>query len=192
MAKKSPQNKEEKKRVTQFDLIIPAQVTVSLEGGTVKVKGPKGELAKKFNFDGIDVAQKDGKIIFTTPSLRKEDKALLGSKVAHIRNLMKGASEGVTYKMKMVYSHFPMNAKVVGDRLAIDNFLGEKHPRKAKIIKNVTVEVKGQDLTVKGIDLESVAQTAANIEQTTRIKGRDLRVFQDGIYITNKDGIQIQ
>jgi large subunit ribosomal protein L6 len=81
-----------------------------------------------------------------------------------------------------------MNVKVQGDKFVIDNFLGEKYPRKAKILKNVTVEVKGQDVTLKGIDKEIVSQTAAIIEQITKITNRDLRVFQDGIYITEKDG----
>ena len=85
-----------------------------------------------------------------------------------------------------------MNVKIQGDKFVIDNFLGEKYPRKAKILKNVTVEVKGQDVTLKGIDKELVSQTAANIEQITKITKRDLRVFQDGIYITEKDGKPIK
>jgi len=106
--------------------------------------------------------------------------------------MIKSTTDGVVYKMKIVYSHFPMNVKVQGDKFVIDNFLGEKFPRKAAILKNVTVEVKGQDITLKGIDKDTVSQTAANIEQITRVINRDLRVFQDGIYITEKDGKPIR
>jgi len=81
-----------------------------------------------------------------------------------------------------------MSVKVDGNQVVIENFLGERYPRRAKILESVNVEIKGQDVIVKGFDKEKVSQTAANIEQATRIKGLDPRVFQDGIYITEKDG----
>jgi hypothetical protein len=55
-----------------------------------------------------------------------------------------------------------------------------------KILPSVKVEVKKQEVIVSGIDIEAVGQTAANIEQATRITGKDSRVFQDGIYIVEK------
>ena len=70
---------------------------------------------------------------------------------------------------------------------SIDNFLGERSPRKAKIIgDDVKVSVKGEDVTITGINKEHVGQTMANIEQATKIKGRDPRIFQDGIYLVDK------
>ena len=89
--------------------------------------------------------------------------------------------------MKIIFSHFPINVKVVGDRVEIHNFIGEKAPRIAKILPGVTVKVQGRDLIVEGIDIEKVAQTAANIEQATKIKDFDRRVFMDGIYIYQKE-----
>jgi large subunit ribosomal protein L6 len=102
--------------------------------------------------------------------------------------MIHGVSEGIVYKLKMVYSHFPINLKIQGDLIKIENFLGERYPRKAKIPERVEVDIKGQDIEVRGIDKEKVGQTAANIEQATKIKNRDPRVFQDGIYIYEKDG----
>lgn len=178
-----------KPKPTTYEVAIPAGVTITVEeGGLVKVKGSKGELSRKFSGAGMSVGKEDNKMIFLTPSKRKKDKAVVGAAHAHLKNMIHGVSEGVVYRMKIVYSHFPMNVKVQGDKLVIDNFLGEKYPRKAPILKNVNVEIKGQEVTLKGIDKELVSQTAANIEQITKIKGRDLRVFQDGIYITEKDG----
>jgi len=52
----------------------------------------------------------------------------------------------------------------------------------------VTVEAKGENVTVSGIDKEKVGQTAANIERATKVKKRDIRVFQDGVYIVSKRG----
>ena len=100
--------------------------------------------------------------------------------------MIKGVTDGWTYNLKIVYKHFPIKAAVQGNVFVIENFLGERHPRKADILNGVTVQVKGEEVTVEGIDRNAVGQTAANIEMATRVRGRDIRVFQDGIYITNK------
>ena len=68
----------------------------------------------------------------------------------------------------------------------IQNFLGERYARKADILETVKVEVKAEIITVTGIDKEKVGQTAANIERATKVKNRDIRVFQDGIYIVKR------
>ncbi len=105
---------------------------------------------------------------------------------AHINNMITGVTKGFTYKMKIVYAHFPMTVKVQGDKVIIENFLGERHPRKAKILGDTKVQVKGDEVHITGIDKEDVGQTMANIEQATKIKRRDPRVFQDGIYLISK------
>ncbi|RLI07546.1 50S ribosomal protein L6, partial [Candidatus Bathyarchaeota archaeon] len=102
------------------------------------------------------------------------------------RNMITGVMRGFTYKMKIVFTHFPIQVSVEGDKVVIRNFLGEKAPRVAKIMPGVVVEVQKEDVLVKGIDIEAVGQTAANIEQATKIKGKDNRVFLDGIYIYEK------
>ncbi|PKP59023.1 MAG: 50S ribosomal protein L6 [Candidatus Altiarchaeales archaeon HGW-Altiarchaeales-2] len=96
------------------------------------------------------------------------------------------------YKLKLVFSHFPVSLESKGSELVIKNFLGEKAPRKAKILDGVDVKVKGKDLTVEGVDIEKVSQTAANIERAGKILHKDRRVFQDGIYIVEKDGVLIK
>ena len=187
-----PKKAAPKTKGNSYEVKVPEGVTVTIEAsGLVKVKGSKGELSRKFSGASMTIAKKDDQVIFSTPSKRKRDKAVIGAAHAHLKNLIHGVTDGVVYKMKIVYSHFPMNVKLQGNTLVIDNFLGEKYPRKAPVLKNVKVEIKGQDVTLNGIDKELVSQTAANIEQITKIKGRDLRVFQDGIYITEKDGRKI-
>jgi large subunit ribosomal protein L6 len=99
-----------------------------------------------------------------------------------------GVTQGFTYEMKIVYSHFPVKAGVKGSEFVIENFLGEKFPRKTRIVGDTKVEVKGDQVVLTGPDVEAVGQTAANIEQATRIRGFDPRIFQDGIYITRKAG----
>jgi large subunit ribosomal protein L6 len=69
----------------------------------------------------------------------------------------------------------------------IENFTGERRPRRVKIIGDVQVKVETEDIVVEGINLESVSQTAANIEQGTKVKKKDPRVFLDGIYVYERN-----
>jgi large subunit ribosomal protein L6 len=97
-----------------------------------------------------------------------------------------GVTEGWEYKMEVFYAHFPMQVSVDGDHVVIKNFLGEKAPRRAKIRGDTEIQVDGEEVTLSGPNKEDVGQTAADIEQLTRVKDKDTRVFQDGVYITEK------
>jgi large subunit ribosomal protein L6 len=79
-----------------------------------------------------------------------------------------------------------MQVKVEGGEVVISNFLGEKSPRRTPLRGDTEVEVDGEDVTLRGSDIEAVGQTAADIEQLTRVNDKDNRVFQDGVYITGK------
>ena len=171
---------------------IPEGVEVTVENNVVKVKGPKGELERELKYPGVQIFTEDGKVVVFKEFPRKRDIAIARTFKAHIANMIKGVTEGFTYKLKVVYSHFPMTVKVQGDEVVIENFLGEKNPRRAKILPGVTVKVRGQEVIVEGIDKEAVGQTAANIEQATRITKWDRRVFQDGVYIVEKAGKPIK
>ncbi len=170
------------------EIILADKVSASWDSSESRldVKGPKGELSRIFFHPRIDVKVDSGKVEIYTALPRKKVKALAGTWEAHIKNMVKGVEKGFTYNMKIVYAHFPIKTSVKGDIVIIDNFLGEKCPRKAVIRSGVKVKVKGEEVVVQGINKEQVAQTAANIEQATKIKRYDPRVFQDGIYIISK------
>jgi large subunit ribosomal protein L6 len=68
----------------------------------------------------------------------------------------------------------------------IVNFLGERAPRVTKYLDNVKIEVKGDDVYLIGPDKESLGQVAANIKRACRIRKKDPRVFQDGVYLYRK------
>jgi large subunit ribosomal protein L6 len=122
---------------------------------------------------------------------RKKEAALVGTVRSHIQNMIKGVTTGFTYKLKIVFSHFPITVKVQGKTLTIQNFTGERSPRKAKIMGDTKVTIKGDDIIVQGINLEDVSQTAANIQNATKIRKKDPRVFLDGIYVFEKhEGFQ--
>ncbi len=163
---------------------IPEGVEVEISGMKVKVKGPKGELERDFSHArGIIIRKEDSKVIVESFFANARKRALVGTIAAHIRNMITGVTKGFRYKLKIIYSHFPMNIQVKGDKVIISNFLGEKAPRIARIMPGVTVKVQGQDVIVEGIDIEKVAQTAANLELATKVKDKDRRKFVDGIYI---------
>jgi len=113
---------------------------------------------------------------------RVKDKAMVGTFTSHLTNMIDGVTAGFEYHMKIVYSHFPMKTSVKGNLFIIDNFLGERSARHAKILGDTKIVVKGNDVVLSGIDVEALGQTAANIEYATKIWGYDPRVFQDGIY----------
>jgi large subunit ribosomal protein L6 len=175
-------------KTTHFEKTIPIleDTTVSVDGKHVTVQGPKGELSRDFSHADVDIRKTRTKIIVSAEYPRSRQIALIGTIVSHIENMMLGVIHGVTYKMKVVYAHFPPSVKVQGDRLLVENFYGEKSPRRAKILPGVTVTVQGDDVILEGIDIELVGQTAANIQHSTKLRRKDPRKFHDGIYVYEK------
>ncbi len=170
---------------------IPPDVRVSISGDpvsgySIKVSGPKGENSKTLRYRGIFIQKDENKIRVYTNVPKKKYKAMVGTFAGHIENLIIGVKNGFEYHLKVVYAHFPIKVRVENGLVVIENFLGEKYPRKAKIVGRAEVEISGQDIFVRGVDIEECGQTAANLEQATRIKRKDPRVFQDGIYIVKK------
>lgn len=174
--------------LAQRTLSIPEGVQVGIEGRKVKVSGPKGTLEEDFSHLTVKFALQDASLQLYTPWARKREVALVGTALAHVRNMIRGVTTGFTYKLKIVYAHFPVTVKVQEKekRVLIENFTGEKTPRTAKIIGSVKVKVVSDEIHVEGANIEEVGQTAANIQAATKIKDKDLRVFLDGIYIFEK------
>ena len=176
-----------KEVIVREEIPVPGGVSVEINGKEVRIKGPKGEVVRDFSFArNVRILKEDDKIVVESYFAKRKQKALTYSIAAHIQNMIDGVTKGFRYKLKIIYSHFPVTVKVEGDKVIIENFLGEKAPRIAKIVGNVKVMVTKQDIIVEGVNIEEVGQTAANIERATKIKGLDRRVFVDGIYIYEK------
>jgi large subunit ribosomal protein L6 len=167
-------------------IAIPGGVSVSKDGNIFKVKGPKGELSRNFAHPRVNVAIGEVEVTVSCEYPRVKEKAMIGTYLAHLRNMFRGVTDGYTYHMKVVFSHFPMKVAVKGTQVQIDNYMGGKDPRIADIVGQTTVKINGADVTVSGIDIEACGQTAANIEKATSRRGFDRRIFQDGIYIVEK------
>ena len=170
---------------------VPEGVEVSVDGMRVTVKGPKGELTRDFSHARgvsirLDEDEEGRKVVVEAFFANRRVKALVGSIASHIENMITGVTKGFRYKLRIVFSHFPITVKVQGDKVVVENFLGEKAPRVARIMPGVAVKVEKKDVVVEGIDIEAVGQTAANIELATKVKDKDRRVFIDGVYIYEK------
>lgn len=172
--------------VLREEIPIPEGIDVTIDD-SILIKGSKGQLERKFNYPGISIVKKDGNIVLEANFPKKRDKAMLGTIRSHIKNMIIGLTDGFTYNMKIVYAHFPMTVKAGVDKVTIENFLGERYPRTAKIVGSAKVHVSGDEVKITGINKEDVGQTMANLEQATKIKGRDPRVFQDGIYFLSRE-----
>jgi len=165
-------------------------IGAGIDEGTVTLSKDGTSLSREFIHSRVSVSMNDGNIEVFCDLPRRKEKALAGTWAAHLRNMNKGLSEGFEYRLKAVYSHFPMTLKVQGSILTITNLFGERIPRKAELPwtpAEVTVKVENKtEVVVTGADKEKVGQTSANIERACRIRGRDRRVFQDGVYIVQK------
>ena len=171
---------------------LPEGVSANIDGDDVTLSKNGSSISRTFRNSRISIISVDGKIQVFCDLPRRKHKALAGTWAAHLKNMVRGIDSGFEYRLKAVYSHFPMTLKVDGNIMTITNLFGEKVPRSADLPwtpSEVQVRVENKvDVIVTGADREKGGQTAANIERACKIRKRDRRVFQDGIYIVSKDG----
>lgn len=179
-----------KKELSQ-EVEIPQGIESNLDENTLTIKGEQGEIKREFKMGKLDIEKKGNKIIIGHKKATKTEKRLMNTLAAHIKNMIKGVQEKFEYKLKICFSHFPMTVDVKENEATIKNFLGEKIPRKSKIVPGVEVKIDKQIITVTSHNKELAGQVAANFENVTKVGNRDRRVFQDGIFITSKCGVEI-
>ncbi|MEO2264411.1 MAG: 50S ribosomal protein L6 [Nitrosopumilus sp.] len=166
----------------QDEVEIPEGVTITQSKHMLSFVGPLGKTFKSFRRIPVDIEIKDNKVILKSTGYKKRDYAILHTARSIIRNICEGLVIGYSIKMKVVYAHFPITVKVEGRTIIIENFQGERAPRKTHIIGNTKVVPKGEDVLLTGEVWTDITQTAANIELKTKVKNKDHRVFLDGIY----------
>lgn len=168
---------------------IPPTITLSISGAQITMKGNGKEIVRVFpQSPSVEMKQNGNSVSLIAKKATKRELKLINSIAAHIRNMTDGIKEDFVYKLEVCNVHFPMVVKAEGNLIKIKNFLGEKIDRKAIIMPNVKVSIKGTAIEVSSPDVEAAGQTAARIEIATKIRNRDRRVFQDGIFITEKPG----
>ncbi|PIN90835.1 50S ribosomal protein L6 [Candidatus Pacearchaeota archaeon CG10_big_fil_rev_8_21_14_0_10_34_76] len=170
---------------------IPEGIECSYESKIFTCKKGGDETSRLVDIPGSVLEIKDGKVTITCNKANRKERAVLVTFIKHISNMFKGLEEKFVYELEICNVHFPMNVKIEKSEVVIDNFLGEKYKRRADIRQGVDVDVNGNVIKVSGINIESVGQTAANIEKATKVSNKDRRIFQDGIFITSKNGRKI-
>ena len=191
-------------------IVAPSVVDVEIKARCVKVKGPLGYLERNFKHVAMDLSMVDAASLDYTEEdgdkfdckyikvdmwfASKKELACCRTIVSHIDNLFVGVTRGFTYKMRFVYSHFPINVSLSGNVVEIRNFLGEKRVRKVELLPGVnyvrSANVK-DEIHFTGIDIAAVSLTAAKVQQITNIRHKDLRKFLDGIYVSEKGPSEI-
>ena len=165
---------------------IPEGVNINIDKVKVMISGPLGQIQRDIWYPGITIIKEDSKLVIGTGIPRREQLAMIGTFESHLKNMIAGVTKGYESTMKVVYSHFPIQLKTEGNKVIINNFLGEKKSRKANIRGDSKVTIKGDQVIITGINKEDVGQTAANIRMATKIKRFDPRVFQDGVYLVEQ------
>jgi len=167
----------------EIEVELPEEFEADYDGEVLEVSDGNETVEKKMKHALIDV-ETNGSVTFSTESTKKDIKSIVKTFKSHTENMIEGLQDEHVYHLKGVYAHFPMTIKTQGGKLVVENFMGERNPRKANIMDGVDVSVNGEEIEVRGSDKEAVAQTAARIEQLSNKGNRDPRTFQDGIYIT--------
>ena len=180
-------NKAKEKEEIVGEAEIPDKVVVTIDKNILMVNGPKGKVLKDFSKIPVTVTVEGKKVVVRPYGKRKKDLAVTNTSRSIIRNMINGVLNGYTYKLKVIFAHFPISLKVKDGYIFVENFFGERSPRVIKIIGDCKVSAQAEDLIVQGPSLDDVAQTAANVEIGTKIKDKDSRVFLDGLYIYSKE-----
>jgi large subunit ribosomal protein L6 len=165
---------------------LPPGVSASVKGRELTMKGPNGSASKNYQRIPVEVQVQGNKITVIPFTGKKKDVISANTVSSIVRAMAHGVTKGYEYRMKVVFAHFPVTVKVKDDWIMVENFMGERSPRLAKILAGCKVTTEGDDIIIKGSSLEQIGQTAANVEQATKIRRKDQRIFLDGIYVYEK------
>ncbi|MFD1569638.1 50S ribosomal protein L6 [Halorubrum laminariae] len=172
--------------MNRVEIEIPDDVSAETDHLELTVEGPNGSVTRRLWYPDVDVSVEDGSVVITAENEDAKTNATVGTFESHVANMIHGVTDGWEYTMEVYYAHFPMQVTVEGDEVVIENFLGERAQRRTPIRGDTEVQIDGETVSLTGSDKEAVGQTAADIEQLTKVTDKDTRVFQDGVYIVEK------
>jgi large subunit ribosomal protein L6 len=172
--------------MNRVEIEIPDDVSAETDHLELTVEGPNGSVTRRLWYPDVEVTVEDGVVAVAAENEDAKTNATVGTFESHVANMIHGVTDGWEYTMEVYYAHFPMQVNVEGDEVVIENFLGESAARRTPIRGDTDVQIDGETVTLSGSDKEAVGQTAADIEQLTKVTDKDTRVFQDGVYIVEK------
>ena len=172
-------------RIGNKVIVIPAGVSVEVNGATVTVKGPKGELVRTFSKD-IDIRVEGTEVTLHRPNDTKEMKTIHGTTRALLNNMVHGVSEG--FKKELEMRGVGYRAQLQGKKLVLS--VGKSHPDEVEAPEGITFELPNPTtIVVNGISKEVVGQTAAYIRSLRApepYKGKGIRYV--GEFVRRKEG----
>lgn len=163
-------------------------VEVSVEANKVIVKAGDQQLAREFPIRSLSVSVSGNSVKVENKIDNSKSRALVGTFCTHIKNMIRGLQEPFVYKLRVCSAHFPMSVKHSGNEIQVQNFLGSKKPKKVKVPQGADIKIEGPDITITSADIELAGIVATRLEQSTRLRKKDRRVFQDGIFLVSKAG----
>ena len=168
-------------RIGKAPITVPGGVDVSIAGGSVTVKGPKGTLSRTIP-GAISVRQDEGSLLVERPDDARENRSLHGLTRTLVNNMVVGVTEGFTKELEIIGVGYRAEAQGPTTlRLA----LGFSHPVIVNAPEGVTFETPSQTrIIVKGIDKEVVGQVAANIRAIRKpepYKGKGVRYLGEKV-----------
>ncbi len=170
-------------RLGKIPVTIPSGVTVTFENGVLTVKGAKATLSREMKKD-VDI-KIEGNTITLTPGQTEAAPALWGTYAAHLRNMVKGVTEGFTRVLEIEGVGY--RAEVKGSDIVLS--MGFSHPVILAIPEGITVEVLKNVVTLTGSDKDALGQFAANVRKVKEpepYKGKGIRYR--GEFIIRKQG----
>ncbi len=172
-------------RIGKQPVPVPSGVEVKIDGSTVTVKGPKGELTQTFT-DMLTIELEDGSVVVTRPDDTRDARSLHGLTRTLVANMVTGVSEGYSKNLEIVGVGYRATLKGSDLELA----LGFSHPVVVTPEPGITFEVPAPNkITVSGIDKQRVGQVAADIRKWRKpepYKGKGVRY--EGEYVRRKLG----
>jgi large subunit ribosomal protein L6 len=161
-------------RIGRKPVSIPKGVTLQVEGNSVAVKGPRGELRRDLHPD-MEIAFKDNQFTVARPSEEKRHKALHGLTRTLVQNMVEGVSKGFSKSLEIQGVGYKAEAKPYGVNLIV----GFSHPVKYEAPKGIKISVDNNVMVkVEGADKELVGQVAAELRQVRPpepYKGKGIR-----------------
>jgi len=171
-------------RLGKKGIDIPDKTEIVVDGGNVRIKGPKGELSRTFK-PVISIKVAEGHVDLELLRKDKESRSLWGTYASHISNMVQGVNE--PFQKKLIIEGVGYKAEVVGKNLKL--IVGFSHPVEIEIPEGLEVAVEKDSIVIKGIDKEAVGQFAANVRSKKKpepYKGKGIRY--DGEIIRRKEG----
>ena len=172
-------------RIGKKPIAIPAGVTVEIDGHTVTVKGPKGELTRELNHN-IQVEVNENEVVFTRPNESKLSRSLHGTTRSIVNNMVIGVSEGFKKELELIGVGY--RAQKQGEKLVLS--VGLSHPVEFEGSEGVSVEVPANTkIIVEGFNKEKVGELAANIRAVRPpepYKGKGIRYVDE--LVRRKEG----